>query len=228
MALKVLNTEGKEVGSVDVPSVLQVDNVNQHLIWEVVTAEHANMRQGTHKTRTIGEVRGGGKKPWRQKGTGRARSGSIRAPHWKGGATTFGPQPKSYRVNLSRKKKKAGIRNILAQKISKDSVVLVDSLNFDSVNTKQAFGALSKVVEGSPFAEAYKAGRKIRANSNDNRRKVTLISDSDEQSQKKSIRNIPWVRMIHVDRLAAVPVFENHGILITKAAFEKLSERLQG
>jgi len=224
MAIQVLDIQGKKINEKQIPQELMV-KANQHLIWEVVTAEQAGRRQGTHKTKEKGEVRGGGKKPWKQKGTGRARAGSNRSPIWKGGGTTFGPRPRDYAMSLPRKKKLAGIVNILAHKISQGQVVILNEWKVDKINTKSAHEGFSSLIQGSPFYEEYAKDRKIRKNTNDRRRKVTVILGDDQSEKKLSLRNIPWIESIHVDRLAALPLWYNHGLIIMDDAFEKLAEK---
>ena len=226
MAIKVLDFKGSSVSEESIPDIFKND-VNEHLIWEIIVAEQANLRQGTHKTKEKGEVRGGGKKPWRQKGTGRARAGSNRSPIWKGGGTTFGPRPRDYRQAIPQKKKRAGIISILTKKIQVGQIVILDKMKLDKVSTKDAFLGLTKVVEASTFYENYVKGRKLKANTNDGRRKVAFIHADDEQDNKRSLRNIPWVQYMHVDRLGALPLWHSHGIIITKDAYQKLLEKVK-
>lgn len=221
MGIQVLDFTGKTIKEENVPSALDID-VNEHLIWEVVTAEHANARQGTHKTKEKGEVRGGGKKPWKQKGTGRARAGSNRSPIWKGGGTTFGPRPRSYTQRLSRKKKQTAMVHILAAKIKENQLVILENWTSESASTKTAFNGFTKVIEGSSFYEKYSEGRKLRVDSNDNRRKVAVVTATDAKENKLSLRNIPWIESLHVDRLAARTMFHNHGVIVTREAYDAL------
>ena len=227
MSLAVFDFDGNRVGEEQVPSVLSVEKVNEHLIWEVVVAEQANKRQGTHKTKEKGEISGGGSKPFRQKGTGRARAGSNRSPIWRGGGITFGPRPRSYRQALSRKKKFAGIKNILSKKIQSNQVVVLDSIQLEGPSTKQAFSGISSVVAAAAFAEAYANNRKLRNNTNDKRRTIALIVSENDRNQKLSFKNIPWVNVLHYDRLAALPLYHNHGVIITKAALPEVAKKVQ-
>lgn len=227
MDLKVVKQDGNSGGSAKVPSVLEIKEVNRHIIWEVVKAEQANKRQCTHKTKVKGEVRGGGRKPWRQKGTGRARAGSNRSPIWVGGGTTFGPQPRSYREEIPRKKRRVAYRHILAEKLNSGKVVVLDSISFEKPSTKGGFSSLTSILKAADFNEALESGRKIRANSNKRRRKVVLVGFNESDAVKRSLRNIPWVEMIDVQRLAAVPLFYNHGLIITKSALAELETRLR-
>lgn len=228
MGVKTVNFEGVQVGEEEVPAEFLQLKVNEGLIWEVIKAEQANKRQGTHKVKEKGEVRGGGSKPWRQKGTGRARQGSIRAPQWRGGGIVFGPRPRDYREALPRKKKNSGFKHILAAKFQSQSVVLLDELKMETPSSKTAFQGMVKVVENSPFFEAYSNGRKLRKNSNDNRRAVTFVYADDSIALKKSLRNLPWLKTLSAERLAATDLFYNSGLIITKEAMGKLQEKFAG
>ena len=227
MSLEVVSFDGKKVGSENVPDIFSMKFINDHVIWEVVKAEQANRRQGTHKTKSRGEIRGGGAKPWRQKGTGRARSGTKTSPVWRGGGVAFGPKPRNYRQNLPRSKKVSGYRNIIGKKLRDSKIVILDNWNVDSVSTKIAFNGFEKVAKAAPFWEDYNKSIKLRKNTNNKRRKITLIVNTDDDVYKKSVRNIPWIEMIHCDRLAALPLQFNHGIIITKEAFTKITENLK-
>lgn len=226
MSLQVLDLSGSTVGEQEVPSFLQLEKINEPLIWEIIKAEQNNRRQGTHASKTRGLVRGGGKKPWRQKGTGRARHGSIRSPIWRGGGVTFGPQMRSYRENVPPKKKKTGLKQIFAKKINDQLVVLLTEFRMETISSQEAFQNFATLVDEAPFAKSYNHNRKFRNKTNDKRRTITVVVSEDNKNNKLSLRNIPWVQMIHVDRLSALPLFYNHGLVITQDAFKKLEERL--
>lgn len=226
MSLPVINQSGKTESSVQVPEALNREEINKHLIYEVVKAELANRRQGTHKTKERGEVRGGGRKPFRQKGTGRARQGSTRAPQWKGGAVIFGPRPRSYRIEVPSKKKQAGAREIVASKIQEQRFALISELAFESVSTKIAHASFDSIVKASPFFEAYSKDRKLQKSGSGGRRTITVVLDKQDDATKKSLRNIPWIQTLHVDRLSAVSLYQNHGLYFTKAAFDAFTARL--
>jgi len=221
----ILNLSGKKVGEKDIPASLQAERVNDHLIWEVVKAEQANARQGTHKVKTRGEVRGGGAKPWRQKGTGRARAGTIRAAQWRGGGVVFGPRPRDYREHMPRKKKANGLKHIIISKLKQNRAVLLENFTFSEISTKNVHSALAKVLQKSPFWKEYIKDQKTTDNSNKNYRSITVIVDHNDTNVKKSVANIPWVRLIHSDRLAAIPLFYNHALLMTSSAFDKIGKR---
>ena len=226
MSITVLDFSGKKVGSEEVPASLQSEQINNHLIWEVVNAELANKRQGTHKTKERGEVKGGGAKPWRQKGTGRARAGTPTSPIWRGGGVAFGPRPRDYRQDISPKKKKSGIKNILIKKIQEQKVIILDSWSPTEPSVKGAYAGIDSIVRVSSFSEAYFMNRKVRNNTNDKRRKITLVVHEDNVHQKKSIKNLPWVQMINCNRLAALPLHYNHGLIFTKEAFASIAEKV--
>lgn len=225
MDLETLDIQGNSVGKTAIPKVF-LGEINRHVIWEVVKAEMANKRQGTHSTKTKAQVRGGGAKPWRQKGTGRARQGSIRSPQWNGGGIVFGPTPRDYREAIPKKKKKAGYRNIIAEKIANNKVVVINELRFSEISTKKAFGGIKAVVEKAPFYEKYSEKKKLNSASNDNRRMITVVMDENDAATRKSMKNIPWIQGLHVDRLAAVPLFYTHGIIFTAKALDKLAKNV--
>ena len=225
MSIQVFDFKGNKVGEESVPAAFKLD-VNHHLIWEVVTAEHTNQRQGTHKAKEKGEVSGGGKKPWKQKGTGRARQGSIRAPQWKGGGTIFGPRPRDYRVAVPQKKKRAGMIHILASKIADNKVVLLDKWDMEKPATAAAYAGFDSILKSASFYSDYSKDRKLRSKTNDKRRTITVVVADDKKENRMSIKNIPWIQLLHVDRLATMPVFYNHGLIITNEAFKKMTGKL--
>ena len=147
--IAVLNQSGKKVKDLELSEAVFGVQINKQVIYDVVNAQRAAMRQGTHDTKGRSEVRGGGKKPWRQKGTGRARQGSTRAPQWVGGGTVFGPTPRSYAFKLNKKVKKLALKNVLSYKLSEKLLVAVDKLEFAEVKTKSFVEFLNNVkVEG--------------------------------------------------------------------------------
>jgi large subunit ribosomal protein L4 len=135
--IALLDQTGKKVKDIELSAnVFGIENVNNQVVYDVVNAQRAAMRQGTHDTKGRSEVRGGGKKPWRQKGTGRARQGSIRAPQWVGGGTVFGPTPRSYAFKLNKKVKRLALKNVLSYKVNENALIAVDAIKFDEVKTK--------------------------------------------------------------------------------------------
>lgn len=224
-SLKVYSSTGAASGEASISDKLAKLKINRHLIWEVIKAEQANARQGTHKTKTKAEVSGGGKKPWRQKGTGNARQGSIRAPQWRHGGIVFGPQPRSYTEGISRQKKQIGVAHILAAKVQANKVAVYDGLNLEKPSTKTAFQTISKISEGARLQTVGREKKKLRANSNKARHTIAVILSPTETKDKKSLRNIPWVRPLSSSQLAATPLYYNEGLVISKAALQELDKK---
>ena len=135
--VSVYNMEGAEVGTLELNDAVFGVEVNEHLVHMAVVAQLANLRQGTQKAKTRSEVSGGGKKPWRQKGTGHARQGSIRAPQWKGGGVVFAPVPRDYTIRLNKKEKRAALLGALSSRVAENKFVVVDSLKFEEIKTKK-------------------------------------------------------------------------------------------
>ena len=135
--IALLDQTGKKLKDIELSAnVFGIEKINNQVVYDVVNAQRAAMRQGTHDTKGRSEVRGGGKKPWRQKGTGRARQGSIRAPQWVGGGTVFGPTPRSYAFKLNKKVKQLALKNVLSYKVNENALIAVDAIKFDEVKTK--------------------------------------------------------------------------------------------
>ena len=225
MKIFCYNIGTKQATSKDVPSVFSKESINEHVIWELIVAENANLRQGTHKTKCKGEVRGGGKKPWKQKGTGSARAGSRRSPVWVGGGTVFGPQPRDYSYKVNTKKKNVGYKSILSKKIHEEKLAIVSGLSLDKISTSTAFTMVDDLLKASPFYTQYSSNRKLVSKTNDNHRTITIVYHKDDAVLKKSFGNIPWINLIHVDRLSARFTYYNHGILFSEEAFEKITEK---
>ena len=144
--IALLDQTGKKLKDIELSAnVFGIENVNNQVVYDVVNAQRAAMRQGTHDTKGRSEVRGGGKKPWRQKGTGRARQGSIRAPQWVGGGTVFGPTPRSYAFKLNKKVKRLALKNVLSYKVNENALIAVDAIKFDEVKTKNFVKFLADV-----------------------------------------------------------------------------------
>lgn len=203
--LTVLTSEGKESGNIDLnPQVFEVEP-NIPLVHQAVTAEMANSRRGTHDTLTRAEVSGGGRKPWRQKGTGRARQGSIRAPHWAHGGVVFGPHPRDYSLGLPKKMKRGAVRSALSSKVAEDSVIVVEDVTVDEIRTKRMAEILDNLnAEG----------------------KVLLVLDRMTDEIAKSARNIPYLRLAVAPAISLRDVLDSDKIVLTKAAVAKLEEAL--
>ncbi len=143
--IALLNQSGEKVKDLELNENIFGIEPNQQVVYDVVNCQRAAMRQGTHDTKGRSEVRGGGKKPWRQKGTGRARQGSIRAPQWRGGGTVFGPTPRSYAFKLNKKVKKLGLKSVLSYKVANEKMIAVDAIQFDEVKTKNFIQFLANI-----------------------------------------------------------------------------------
>ena len=207
MQLDVVNSQNTKVGAVDVRDDVFGVAVNADLIWTSVVHEQAEARRGTHATKNRALVSGSGKKPWRQKGTGRARVGSSRTPLWRHGGTVFGPQPRGYGFKLSKKVELGALRAAFAQKIKDGSVVVVDALAApDDVKTKAAAAMLKALGAGG---------------------KAVLIDIALDEKLARSIRNIPGVQFVTSARVTARDVMNAGRVVATRKAIEKLQETLE-
>jgi len=205
MQLDVVNNKNEKVGALDVRDEVFGGRVNADLIWESVVRENAAKRQGTHATKNRALVSGGGKKPWRQKGTGRAQVGSSRTPLWRHGGTVFGPQPRSYEYQLPKKVELGALRAALAQKLQDRQLVVVDQLAADEIKTKTAAAMLKRLgVEG----------------------KAVIIDVTLDDKLARSVRNIAGVSMLSSGRVTARDVMDTVKVVATRAAIERLQEVL--
>jgi large subunit ribosomal protein L4 len=205
MQLDVVDRDNKKVGSVDVRDEVFGGRVNTDLVWESVVHANAAERQGTHMTKNRALVSGSGKKPWRQKGTGRARVGEIRNPLWRHGGTVFGPQPRSYDFKLPKKVERGALRAAIAQKLQDGALVVVDALTAGEVKTKAAVELLKR------FGVAGKA---------------VLIDVAVDENLSRSVRNIPGVSLVASGRVTAREIADASRVVATQAALEKLQEAL--
>ncbi|HEV8547020.1 MAG TPA: 50S ribosomal protein L4 [Candidatus Limnocylindrales bacterium] len=197
------NRAGKSVGSVELADALFAAPVNASVLHQVVTAQLAGRRTGTHDTKTRGEVRGGGAKPYRQKGTGRARQGSRSAPHYRGGGAVFGPHPRSYEQRLPRKMKRLALRGALTAKLGDEAIKVIDTFGLDAIRTKELVGVLVAL-------EA--KGR------------VLVVSPSRDQMLELSARNLPTVEVILADSLNVVDLLKADLVLIEQPALARMEE----
>jgi large subunit ribosomal protein L4 len=194
---------GASVGSVELADELFAAPVNEAVLHQVVTAQLAGRRTGTHDTKTRGEVRGGGRKPYRQKGTGRARQGSIRAPHYKGGGAVFGPHPRSYEQRLPRKMKRLALRGALTAKLGDEAIRVIDSFGLEAIKTSELVGVLA----------ALKADGR-----------VLVIAPGRDERLELSSRNLPTVEVILADSLNVVAVLNADVVLIEQPALARMEE----
>ena len=205
MTVDVVNSQNQKVGSLDVRDEVFGGRVKTDLIWESVTRQNASERRGTHATKTRADVSGTGKKPWRQKGTGRARVGEARNPLWRKGGTVFGPQPRSYDYRLPKKVEKGALRAALAQKLQAGAVTVVDVLAVEEAKTR---------VGAALLAGLGVAGK-------------TLIVDlALDPKVTLAVRNLPGVRLVAANRVTARDVVDTRTLVATRAALERLQEVL--
>jgi large subunit ribosomal protein L4 len=205
MTVDVVNAQNQKVGSVDLRDEVFGGVVKADLIHESVVRANAAERRGTHATKNRGLVSGSGKKPWRQKGTGRARVGEIRNPLWRKGGTVFGPQPRSYEYQLPRKVEKGALRAALTQKLRDGDVVVVDALTVGEIKTRAASEMLRRLGVGG---------------------KALLVDVKPEDKLALSVRNIDGVRLLPSNRISARDVMNTRRVVLTRAALEKLQEAL--
>ena len=209
MTLDVVNQQNEKVGSVDVRDEVFGGRVKVDLIHTSVIRANAAARRGTHATKTRGLVSGTGKKPWRQKGTGRAQVGEARNPLWRKGGTVFGPQPRSYDYQLPQKVEKGALRAALTQKMRDGEVVVVDALSVGEIKTKAAAEMLRRLgIDGGAKGKAL------------------LVDVKPEDKLSLSVRNIEGVRVLASNRVSARDVMNTRRVVLTKAALEKLHEAL--
>ena len=203
--IDIKDVSGKKAGSADLaPSVFGIEP-NVHVMHHVVRAQRASWRQGTHDTKTRGQVRGGGKKPWRQKGTGRARQGTIRAPQWAGGGTVFGPHPRSYSFHVNKKEVKLAMRSALSAKLADGELYVVENFSFEKPRTKDAVAVLKALgLEG----------------------RTTIVIPDDDVNAYLSFRNIPKVNVIPVSESNTYEFIDNKALVFTADALKRIEEVL--
>ena len=200
--VSVYNMEGKEVGTAELNDSIFGVEINEHLVHMAVLQQLANNRQGTQKAKTRSEVSGGGRKPWRQKGTGHARQGSIRAPQWTGGGVVFAPTPRDYSFKLNKKEKQAALKSVLTDKVASDALVVVDELKFDEIATKE-------------FAKVMK---------NLNVEKGLVVLADNDQNVVLSARNMADVNTEVVNAINVYDILSAGKLVLTKDALEKIEE----
>ena len=200
--VSVYNIEGKEVGSIALNDAVFGVEVNEHLVHMAVVNQLANNRQGTQSAKTRSEVSGGGRKPWRQKGTGHARQGSTRSPQWTGGGVVFAPKPRDYSFKMNKKEKRIALLSALSSKVADNKIVVLDSFNLDEVKTKK-------------FAEVM---------SNLKVDKALVVIEGENKNVVLSGRNIPTVKVSATNEINTYDVLKYETLVVTKAAVEKLEE----
>ena len=201
--VNVYNQLGEVVGDIELNEAIFGIEVNEHVVYEVVKNHLANRRQGTQSAKTRAEVRGGGTKPWRQKGTGRARQGSIRAPQWKGGGVVFAPKPRSYRYSVPKKVRRLAMRSVLTSKVLEGELRVLDALTIDAFSTKKA--------------------KEILKNLNLETKTIIVLSEGNEKIVK-SFANLPKVETVVVDYMNVYDLLRFDNLVIVKDALSKIEE----
>ena len=200
--VSVYNKEGKEIDTLELNDAVFGVEVNEHLVHMAVVAQLANNRQGTQKAKPRSEVSGGGRKPWRQKGTGHARQGSTRAPQWTGGGTVFAPTPRDYTIRLNKKEKRAALKSALTSRVNENKFIVVDSLSFDEIKTKN-FKAVMDNLKVS---------------------KALVVLDEESTNAAISAKNIPTVKTARVNTINVYDILKYNTVVATKAAVASIEE----
>ena len=200
--VSVYNMEGKEVGTLELNDAVFGVEVNEHLVHLAVVAQLANKRQGTQKAKTRSEVSGGGRKPWRQKGTGHARQGSTRSPQWKGGGVVFAPTPRDYTIRLNKKEKRAALRSALTSRVQDNKFIVVDEFKFDEIKTKK----FQNVMDNLKISKA-----------------LVVLADND-QNTVLSARNIAGVKTAQAGTINVYDILKYNTVVATKAAVASIEE----
>ena len=204
-AIDIKDAKGAAAGTAELAASVFGIEPNVPVMHQVVRAQRASWRQGTHDTRTRGEVRGGGKKPWKQKGTGRARQGSIRSPQWRGGGTVWGPHPRSYAFKVNSKEIKLAMRSALSAKLADGQLTVVDDFGFEKPSTKAAVAAMKALgLEG----------------------RTTIIVASDDVETFLSFRNVPAVIVVPATEINTYEILDNKNLVITTHALKRIEEVL--
>ena len=200
--VSVYNIEGKEVGTIDLNDAVFGVEVNEHLVHMAVVSQLANKRQGTQKAKTRSEVSGGGRKPWRQKGTGHARQGSTRAPQWTGGGVVFAPVPRDYSFKMNKKEKRAALKSALTSRVEEKKFIVVDEIKFDEIKTKN-FANILKNLDVS---------------------KALVVLEDDNKNAELSARNIAGVKTAKTNTINVYDILKYNTVITTKAAVANIEE----
>ena len=198
----VMNMNGEQVGNIDLNDAIFGIEANEHVMHLAVVQYLANQRQGTQSTKTRAEVRGGGRKPWRQKGTGRARQGSIRSPQWVGGGVVFAPKPRDYSFKLNKKVKRLALQSALSTKVAEGKIIVLDELNLAEVKTKDMAKVLANINCG----------------------KALIVMDGTNTNVMLSARNIPDVKTASVSTINVYDLLKYNTLVVTKDAVAKIEE----
>lgn len=200
--VSVFNMEGSEVGKIDLNDAVFGVEINEHLVHMAVKNQLANNRQGTQKAKTRSEVRGGGRKPWRQKGTGHARQGSTRSPQWTGGGVVFAPVPRDYSFKMNKKEKRNALCSALTSRVNDEKIMVLDNLKFDEVKTKE----FKKVMDN------------LKAE------KALVVIEGNDENTILSARNIPGIKMASPSTINVFDILKYDKLIVTKDAVNKIEE----
>ena len=200
--VSVYNIEGKEVGTIDLSDAVFGVEVNEHLVHMAVVSQLANNRQGTQKAKTRSEVSGGGRKPWRQKGTGHARQGSTRAPQWTGGGVVFAPVPRDYSFKMNKREKRAALKSALTSRVEENKFIVIDEINFEEAKTKN-FANILKNLDVS---------------------KALVVLEDDNKNAELSARNIADVKTAKTNTINVYDILKYNTVITTKAVVAKIEE----
>ena len=200
--VSVYNMEGKEVGTMELSDAVFGVEVNEHLVHRVVVQQLANKRQGTQKAKTRSEVSGGGRKPWRQKGTGHARQGSTRAPQWKGGGVVFAPVPRDYSFKVNKKEKRAALKSVLSAKVNENSFIVVDELKLDEIKTKK----FKEILDNLKVSGAL------------------VVLEGENKNVVLSAGNLQGVKTAYTNTINVYDILKYRTVVATKAAVEAIEE----
>ncbi|MFJ8247832.1 50S ribosomal protein L4 [Peribacillus asahii] len=201
----LFNQAGSQVGDIELNDSVFGIEPNNHVLFEAIVMQRASLRQGTHKVKNRSEVAGGGRKPWKQKGTGRARQGSIRSPQWRGGGTVFGPTPRSYAYKLPKKVRRLAIKSALSAKALEENILVLESLSFEAPKTKEFVAVLNNLSVDT---------------------KALVVTNGVDEKVALSARNIPGVTVVEADGLNVLDVVSHNKLILTKSAVEKVEEVL--
>ncbi|WDN93025.1 50S ribosomal protein L4 [Bacillus velezensis] len=199
------NQNGSTAGDIELNASVFGIEPNESVVFDAILMQRASLRQGSHKVKNRSEVRGGGRKPWRQKGTGRARQGSIRSPQWRGGGVVFGPTPRSYSYKLPKKVRRLAIKSVLSSKVNDNNIIVLEDLTLDTVKTKE----MAAVLKGLSVEK-----------------KALIVTADANEVVSLSARNIPGVTVVQANGINVLDVVNHEKLLITKAAVEKVEEVL--
>ena len=200
--VSVYNIEGKEVGKIDLSDAVFGVEVNEHLVHMAVVSQLANNRQGTQKAKTRSEVSGGGRKPWRQKGTGHARQGSTRAPQWTGGGVVFAPVPRDYSFKMNKREKRAALKSALTSRVEENKFIVIDEINFEEAKTKN-FANILKNLDVS---------------------KALVVLEDDNKNAELSARNIADIKTTKTNTINVYDILKYNTVITTKAVVAKIEE----